>query len=100
MAPAQKGFTLIEVMITVVIVAILAAIAVPNYRDYVTRGRVVEATSALSDTRVKMEQYFQDNRAYPAGCTTGVPAATQVQVPAPQSFDIACGNLTASTYTV
>ena len=47
MKSPRRGFTLIEVMIVVVIVAILAAIAVPNYRDYVTRGRIVEATAAL-----------------------------------------------------
>jgi type IV pilus assembly protein PilE len=99
MAPTQKGFTLLEVMITVAIVAILAAVAVPNYQDYVTRGRVVEASSALSDARVKMEQYFQDNRAYPASCTTGVPGPTQIQVAAGTSFDLACAT-TATTYTV
>jgi type IV pilus assembly protein PilE len=100
MAPAQKGFTLLEVMITVAIVAVLAAIAVPNYRTYVTRGRIVEASSALSDARVKMEQYYQDNRSYPASCTTGVPGPTQIQVMAAQNFDLACSNLTATTYTV
>ena len=100
MAPTQKGFTLIEVMITVMVVAVLAAIAVPSYQDYVTRGRVVEASSALSDARTKMEQYFQDNRTYPASCTTGVPGATQIQVMAPTNFDLVCGNLSATTYTV
>ena len=66
----QRGFTLIELMVTVAIIAVLAAIAVPNYRDYVTRGKLVEASAGLSDARVKMEQYFQDNRTYPGGCVT------------------------------
>ncbi|HET7775925.1 MAG TPA: pilin, partial [Azospira sp.] len=44
----QHGFTLIELMISVVIISILAAIALPAYQDYVTRSRLSEATSALS----------------------------------------------------
>lgn len=64
----QRGFTLIELMITVVIVAILAAVALPAYNDYVARGKIQEATTTLSDARVKLEQHFQDNRTY-AGAT-------------------------------
>jgi type IV pilus assembly protein PilE len=64
-----RGFTLIEVMVTVAIVAILAAIAMPAYSDYMRRGQVPEAFTFLSDYRVKMEQYYQDNRNYGvAGC--------------------------------
>jgi type IV pilus assembly protein PilE len=98
----QRGFTLIEIMVTVAIVAILAAIALPNYRDYITRGKIVEATAGLADARVKMEQYFQDNRAYPAGCVIApaAPGAANVQLQALQHFALACGNLTATTYTV
>jgi type IV pilus assembly protein PilE len=61
---ASKGFTLIEVMITVAIVAILAAVALPAYGDYVRRGQLPEAFAGMSDLRVKMEQYYQDNRSY------------------------------------
>jgi type IV pilus assembly protein PilE len=59
---AQRGFTLIELMITVAIVAILAAVALPAYGDYVRRGQLPEAFAGMSDLRVKMEQYYQDNR--------------------------------------
>jgi type IV pilus assembly protein PilE len=61
---AVNGFTLIEVMIVVAIVAILAAVAVPTYADYVRRGQLPEAFAGMSDLRVKMEQYYQDNRRY------------------------------------
>lgn len=68
-----RGFTLIEVMITVAIVAILASVALPSYRNYVIRGKIPEATGNLGSKRVKMEQFYQDNRTYvpaAAGCTT------------------------------
>lgn len=98
----QQGFTLIEVMMVVAIIAILAAIAVPNYQDYITRGRVVEAMSGLADARTKMEQHFQDNRAYPTGCVIQpvLPSAVQVQLTSLKAFDLTCSNMTASTYTV
>jgi len=70
-AASVSGFTLIEVMITVAIIAILSAIALPSYRDYIIRGRLVNATNALSVTRARMEQFFQDNRKYAGGpCAT------------------------------
>ena len=97
------GFTLIEVLVTVAIVAILAAIAIPNYTDYVKRGKLTEATSTLLSMRTKMEQYFQDNRSY---TTPGAPvlapcvANSAVPVPPLKYFTITCPVLTATTYTI
>jgi type IV pilus assembly protein PilE len=59
-----RGFTLIELMITLVVVAILAAIAVPSYTQYVRRGKITEATSGLSELRLRAEKFFADNRTY------------------------------------
>ena len=64
---SQKGFTLIELMIVVVVIGILSAIAMPAYTDYVKRGKAAEATATLADMRIKMEQFFQDNRTYIGG---------------------------------
>lgn len=87
----QKGFTLIELMIVVAVIGILASIAVPAYSNYVIRGKLVEATSALSDTRVKMEQHFQDNRTYASFIC---PDATKYKY-----FSLGC-ETTATTYTL
>jgi type IV pilus assembly protein PilE len=89
----RHGFTLIELMITVAVVALLAAVALPSYTGYVARGKVVEGLASLADYRVKMEQYFQDNRNY--GAAGG---SCPVAVPASQNFTFAClvGNSTPS----
>ncbi len=61
---SQSGFTLMEVLVVTAILGILLGLALPSYRDYVRRGSIPEATAALSDYRVKMEQYYQDHRNY------------------------------------
>ena len=58
------GFTLLELMIACVVVAILATIAYPQYTEFIRRSRITDATSQLNDLRVRMEQAFQDNRSY------------------------------------
>jgi type IV pilus assembly protein PilE len=62
------GFTLIELMIVVAIIAILSAVAIPAYTDYVTRAKIMEAVSWLSSTQTKMEQCYQDEHSY-ANCS-------------------------------
>ncbi|MDR0247243.1 MAG: prepilin-type N-terminal cleavage/methylation domain-containing protein, partial [Burkholderiales bacterium] len=63
-----QGFTLIEMMIVVAIIGILAALAVPSYIDHVRRGAIPEGLAGLSNEKVRMEQFFMDNRAYAARC--------------------------------
>jgi type IV pilus assembly protein PilE len=91
---SAKGFTLIEIMIVVALISILAAIAIPAYGDYVIRGKLVDATTNLADARIKLEQFFQDYRAYDNshGGTPPCPAASKY-------FTFACA-ATPTTYTV
>ena len=93
-----RGFTLIELMITVAVVAILAAIAVPSYTQYVQRGKITEATSGLSELRLRAEKYFADNRTYlNAGGTVGFNTTIQNV----RYFEFVCNDpaATATTFT-
>lgn len=71
-------------MITVAIIGILAAVALPSYRDYVRRGQLPEAFASLSDYRIKLEQYFQDYKSY--GTTNGGACANGTGAPAWANF--------------
>jgi len=89
-----SGFTLIEILIVVAIIGILATIAVPSYTDYVRRGKLQEAVGGLSDARVKVEQFFLDNRTYQGG---GGSWKCGGQAPASRYFSFTCES-TDSTY--
>ena len=88
-----RGFTLIELMITIAIIAILTAVAFPSYTDYVTRSKLAEAYAHLADLRVKMEQSYLDNRRYNAtGAlgTCGVPGGNIPTALGAKYFDFEC----------
>jgi len=63
----HQGFTLIELLIVVAIIAILAAIAVPNFLEAQTRSKVSRVKADLKSIAVAMESYYIDNNGYPAG---------------------------------
>jgi type IV pilus assembly protein PilE len=60
----RKGFTLVELMVVVAIIAILAAIAIPIYMNYVRRGKQIEAKTLLMALKVEEEQYRAENNCY------------------------------------
>lgn len=89
----QSGFTLIELMIVIAIAAMLAAIALPNYQDYLIRSRIAEATSSLASKRVRLEQFYDNNRTYVDAPDCAVDSSGD-------SFDVSCSDSAANTYTL
>lgn len=90
----QSGFTLVELMIAVIVVAILTAVALPAYRSHVTSSRLTEAFSSLAAAQAASEQFWSNNRTYVGfDSATNFPQTTS-------NFTYALSNETTSTYTI
>lgn len=92
-----SGFSLIELLIVLTIIGILASIAYPNYMDYLLRSKLTEPRAKLGEMRVKLEQYYQDNRTYLGACVAGTTAPLPTDA---QYFVYSCPTLQAETYVV
>jgi len=94
----NRGFTLIELMITVVIVSVLASIAYPSYEGYMKRNRRAEAQQLLAGIANRESQYLLDSRMYTNVIgATGLNANTERWTCTPSGAPTSCAN---SFYTV
>ncbi len=90
-ASRARGYTLLELMIALVVIAILATIAYPQYTEFVQRSRIVDATSTLNDLRVRMEQAFQDNRSFAAAGNCAINPTMPAYDATRDNFQFTCG---------
>ncbi|WP_278438282.1 pilin [Pseudomonas oryzihabitans] len=94
---AQKGFTLIELMIVVAIIGILAAVAIPAYQDYTIRARVSEGLSLASPLRTAITETFQSRGPTDMSCTNA--ATCNVIGATPQDATALAGNRNVASVT-
>ncbi|WP_288491917.1 pilin [uncultured Pseudomonas sp.] len=94
---AQKGFTLIELMIVVAIIGILAAIAIPQYQDYTARAQATEALNLMDGVKTQAIEYYSDHGAWPAITDIGYTAKTDVAGKYVNDVDIATTGVITAT---
>jgi type IV pilus assembly protein PilA len=102
LSKVQKGFTLIELMIVVAIIGILAAIAIPQYDDYVTRAKWAGNNTIIAPLKLAIAECSQKNNAVLASCDTVAKLTTETgftTVP-PTSTNLASVAVTATTAAI
>lgn len=101
-----NGFTLIELMVTVAILAIIAAIAIPAYNGYVKTSRFSEAQSEIAAIKIAQEEYFLDNNTYfgpvanaadPTAASNGLYTTQDANL---ENFSIAISNAPCGNFAV
>lgn len=97
----QNGFTLIELMITVAVVAILAAVAYPSYTQYVVRGHRAAAQAQMMDIANRQQQFLLANRAYASKTTLEDSGyALPSEIVGKYTYDITLGTGTVPSFTI
>lgn len=109
----QSGFTLIELMITVAVIGILAAIAFPSYQDSIRKSSRADGKNALTQAAANMERYYTENNTYvtaaicggtpvicPGTCAGGICTAGKYELTLPAANLGVSKGLSATTFTV
>ena len=97
MKKMQKGFTLIELMIVVAIIAILAAIAIPAYQDYLVRTQVSEGTVLADGAKTAVAEFYSNRGSFPANNTSaGLAQATSIKGKYVSQVEVVDGLITAT----
>ena len=92
---AQKGFTLIELMIVIAIIGILAAIAIPAYQDYLIRSQVSEGLAMASASKAAVSEYYANHGSWPFDNeAAGVGSAADIDGKYVSAITIAGGGIT------
>lgn len=95
---AQKGFTLIELMIVIAIIGILAAIAIPAYQDYIARSQMTEAMTLASAQKGAVTEYEASKGAFPASnADAGIAPATDIKGSYVQKVEVGTGGVITAT---
>ena len=97
MKSMQKGFTLIELMIVVAIIAILAAIAIPAYQDYIVRSQVSEGATLTDGAKTAVSEFFSNRGTFPTNNqSAGLATDTSISGSYVSKVTVANGLITAT----
>jgi type IV pilus assembly protein PilE len=98
----EKGFTLIELMVVVAVVAILAAIALPSYQEYIRKGRRADAVRSVGELQLSLERWRAENPSYAncSGADCAFASGTYPSTPTSSYYTITPSGLGATNYTI
>lgn len=100
----QKGFTLVELMITVAIVAVIMGVAIPSYQGYIRDTQAAQAASDLKACAMTLERFYSRGFTYAGADTAGAGGTSLCSTQSPTDgeavYDITLPTLTATTFLI